>query len=106
MKADARLVEDIEDTGQRRTHLSCEPYPLRLPSGEGKRRPVEREVAEPHLFEEGEPVPYLFQNAGRDYSLALGQFHPVEKGERLAHRHSAELADMHPLELYAQGLAP
>ncbi len=55
MKADGRLVEHVADTLQVRAELCGEPDPLRLASRERRRRPVQRDVAEPDVLQEREP---------------------------------------------------
>jgi hypothetical protein len=47
MEPDRGLVEDVEHPHQTRADLGGEPDPLRLPAGEGGRRPGQGQVVEP-----------------------------------------------------------
>ena len=51
VQADRRLVEDVGHVGQRRAQVADHPRPLRLAAREGAGRPVQAQVAEPHLDE-------------------------------------------------------
>ncbi len=71
MKADARLVEDIEDAHELRADLRCEPDALPFPSGERPRGTIERKVIEPHIQKKLEPLPDLLEDRRGDGRLPL-----------------------------------
>src|SRR5262249_51795188 len=48
MKADRRLVEDVEGPGETASQLRGEAQPLHLAAGEGRRAAVESEIVEAH----------------------------------------------------------
>ena len=52
VQADRGLVEDVEDADQAGADLRREPDPLRLAARERRRRPLERQVADPDRDEE------------------------------------------------------
>ncbi len=98
MQADRRLVEDVEDADQRRSDLGRQPDPLGLAAGERGGRAVEREVADPDVLEEPQPLLDLAKDQPRDVPLGLGQRDLVEPAPRLAHRERGELVDRHPAD--------
>ena len=68
VQPDRRLVEDVGDVGQRRAEVADHPRPLRLAAGQRARRPVEAEVAEPHLDERVEALPSAASSGATDGS--------------------------------------
>ncbi len=73
VQSDRRLVEDVRDIGERRAEVADHLRALGLAPGQGARRSVEREVAQPDLRERVEQVP--------------------EPGEQRSHRRLVEVAD-------------
>ena len=59
VQPDARLVEDVEHAHQPRADLGGQPDALGLAAGERRRAAAERQVVEPHVPEEAQPVARL-----------------------------------------------
>src|SRR5205085_12105630 len=70
VQADGRLIEDVADAAQIRSQLGGESDALRFAAGKGRRRAIERQVAESHLAEEGEARAELRHQVARDLALA------------------------------------
>ena len=93
MEPDRRLVEDVEDADQLRADLRGEPQALRLSARERLRGPIELEVADSHVVEEGEPFAYLLQDPPPDQLLGLRHLELVDEPERCRDRHLRERVD-------------
>ena len=70
VQADRRLVEDVEDADERRADLRGQADALGLAAGERRRRPVHRQVADPDVLQEAQPLVDLAQDQPGD--LAIG----------------------------------
>ena len=55
VQPDARLIQHEQRVHQRRAEARRQIHPLHLPAAQRPRRPVQREIAEPHLVEVAEP---------------------------------------------------
>src|SRR5580658_9177357 len=84
MEADRGLVEHVEGTGQPAAELRAQTQSLHLASRQRRRRPVEGEVAEAHLLDEGQAANEL--RVSRLRNLRRGPFEPP----RARHRERAE----------------
>ena len=93
VKADRRLVEDVEDADELRADLRREAEPLRLAAGERAGRAVEVQVADPDVVEEREPLADLLQDPAPDERLGRRQLECVDEAERGRHRQPRELVD-------------
>ena len=82
VQADRGLVEDVEDPDQAGADLRREPDPLGLAAREGSRRARQVEVADPDVFEEGEPLGDLPDQQPRDRLLGLGQLQLLDPLQR------------------------
>ena len=87
MKPDGGLVKDVDDPGEFGADLAGQPDALRFPSGQARRQPVEREVAEPHVGEEAEPVPDLLQQLRPDDERRPLEFEVGHEVERVLDGH-------------------
>jgi hypothetical protein len=96
VQPDRRLVEDVEDTDESGADLGREPDALRLAAGERAGGAVEREVVEPDVEEELEPVLDLLEHPLGDLALAGGELEGAEEVGRLVDRHRADLGDVAP----------
>ena len=81
MKADARLIEHIEDTGQSRSDLRGKTDTLRLTAGERSALTIEREVTQAHLDKESQPRADLPDKITRDLPISLRE---LQSGKNLA----------------------
>src|SRR6188508_114699 len=95
VQADARLVQDVENTHQARADLSCEPDPLGFAAGKSSRGAVQGEIVEPHITQESKPVAHFLEN--RPGHLRI---EPVTAGAALDRKTLEELQRLHDGELY------
>ena len=86
VEPDRGLVEDVEDAHQRRADLGGEPDPLRLAAGERRRRPLERQVADPDAVQEAQALGDLAHHEARDRALGLGQLQLLDPLQGRARR--------------------
>ena len=66
MQADGRLIQDIQHVDQLRADLRRQPDPLPLAARQRSRRPVQRQVVQPHVQHEIHPVRQLLQDVPGD----------------------------------------
>ncbi len=93
VKADRRLVQDVQRADQRRAERGGQVDALRLAAREGGRQAVEREVVQADLGEEAEPAADLGEHLLRDGRLPLAQREVPEEALRLAHGQPAHVVD-------------
>ena len=86
MQADRGLVQHIEHAGQARADLRGEPDALALAARQRAGGAGEREIIEPDIVEEGEPLADLLQDARGDLVLLRRELagQRLEPGGRLA----------------------
>src|SRR5581483_12314007 len=106
VETDRRLVQDVEDPDQARPDLGRQPDPLPLAAGERAGRAVERQVLEPDVLEEPQPLADLLEDAARDRLLALAEGERGEEPGRLLDRQRADLVDRPPADADGQALRP
>ena len=106
VQADRRLVEDVEHADQRRADLGGQPDPLRLAARQRRRRAVHRQVAEPDVVQEAQPLVDLAQDQPRDRAVLLGELERVEPLERPLGAQRAELVDRQLADLDRPRLRP
>ena len=94
VEADGGLVEDVEDPHEGRADLGGEPDPLPLAAGEGAGGPVQGEVVEPHVDEEGEPFADLLEDPAGDLLLLGGQSEGAEEGQGVGDGQGRHVADV------------
>ncbi len=71
VQAHRRLVEDVADAEQPAAEMRGEPRPLRLTARQRRRGPIERQVAEPDLLQESQPLGDLRENRLANAVLAM-----------------------------------
>ena len=71
VQADARLVEHVEHAHEAGADLGGQPDALRLAAGQRGRGPVEREVVEPDVEQEAQPLLDLLEHPLGDLALAV-----------------------------------
>ncbi len=106
VEPDRGLVEDVQHPHERRADLRGKPDPLRLAARERGRGPLERQVADPDVVEEAQPLVDLAQDQARDLALRLRQLEPVEPLDRPARGHPRELVDAEPAHPDGERLGP
>ncbi len=82
VKADRRLVEDVEHPDQRGPDLGREPDPLRFAARERRSCALHREVSNSHVLEELQTLLDLPQHQPGDSLIVLGQrklAHPLQR---------------------------
>src|SRR6202020_433376 len=103
---DRRLVEHIKHAGEARTDLRSEPYPLALAARQRARRARQRQIVEPDVAQEGEPVDDLLQDSLGDL-VALGvelRRQALRPADRRGDREQAHLPDVLAVDLDRQRL--
>ena len=99
VQADRWLVEDVQHAHQPRTDLRREPNALRLAARQRFRRATEREIVEPDVDEEAQPLAHLLEDRTRDVLVesgasVLAHRHALEEAKRLGDRELGHLADV------------
>ena len=82
VKSDRRLIEDVENADERRADLRRKPDPLRLAARQSRPRPFHRQIADPDVVEELQPLLDLAQHEPRDPAVVLAQIelpYPLER---------------------------
>ena len=79
VKPDAGLVEDVQHANQARADLGREPDPLSLAARQCRRCSIERQIVEPDLGEEAEPLADLLEHTARDLGVPLREGQRVEE---------------------------
>jgi hypothetical protein len=117
VEPDGRLVEDVEDAHEAGADLRREPDPLRLAAGEGRGRPIDRQVVEADVLQKAEPLTDILQHQLRDLALAraeraalllveqVGPLHRFEHGHP-RHVDDVPVADLHREDLGLEPGAP
>ena len=110
VEADGRLVQHVEHAGEAGADLRGEADALALAAGQRAGGAGEREVIEPDIDQEIQPLADLLQDADGDLVLLLGQRlgQVGEPGHRLADGEVGDLGDVERVELDRQrlGLQP
>src|SRR5207302_1342385 len=94
VQTDRRLVEHIQHTDETTTDLRREPDALRLAARERSRRAVEREIVEPDVEHELQPLEYFFEDALGDHAVAAAQLDGAEELGRVVDRQLPDLVDV------------
>src|SRR5919112_368167 len=84
--------------------LGGQPDPLRLATGEGRRRPVQRQVVQADVDEEGQPGLDLLEHAVGDRPLPLAQLQAVQPLGGVADGQAGDLGDRAAVELDGEDL--
>ena len=108
VQPDRRLVENVEHIDQLRTDLRGQPDALALAARKRTRRARQRQVAQPHVHQEAQPLADLLDNFLRDTPLLLGHplpdtGHPLRK---IGDRHGRHFGDILSVDAELQGLLP
>ncbi len=93
VKADGRLVQDVEHAHEASADLCGEADALRLAARERRRRARECEVIEADVNQEPQASHYLLDHGPRDELLAVVELQPLEEDERVLAREVAGLLD-------------
>ncbi len=93
VQPDRGLVEDVEHANERGADLGRQADALRLAPRERRRRPVHRQVSDPDVLQEAQPLGDLAQDQPGDMAIGLGQLHLLEPLERPMRRQGAEVLD-------------
>ncbi len=93
VQTDAGFIQYVQHPYQAGSHLGSQAYALGFPSGQGSSRPVQGQVVQSHIYQEGKPgfdfLDYLAGNIG----FPLAQLQLSEELIGIAHRHGAYFAD-------------
>ena len=105
VQADRRLVEHVERVDERRAERRREIDALRLAARQRRGQPIERQVVEPDVAQESQPLPDLAQHLVGDRGFLLRQRELGEKRVRIADRQAADDVDRAPADLDVARLA-
>ena len=110
VQADGRLVEYVHDVDQPAAHLAGQPNPLRFSARQRRREPVQIQVMQTDIAQEGEPVADLLERVLGDQALCRRQRQPLEEGPGRVHVHRHHVGNRLPADgdrqtLRAQPLA-
>ena len=94
VEADGGLVQDIEHPHQAGADLGGQPDPLPLPAGQGAGGAVEREVIEPHIDQEVEPLPDLLQDAPGNLRFLFAEGERLEERQGILDGKGGDIADV------------
>jgi hypothetical protein len=83
MQPDARLIQNVEHADEPRADLRRQPDALRLATAQRAALAIQREIAQPDVFEEAQPRANLLDDLARDLELKLCQLESRKKLIRL-----------------------
>ncbi len=78
MQTDGWFVENVKHAAQIRTELGREPDALRFAAAQGLGGTPEREITEPDVFHEAEPLLDLRHEIRRDHFLRAAEAQPAD----------------------------
>ena len=61
MQTDTRLIQHVHHAAKARSDLACDPDTLRFAAADRARVASEREITQPHVVEEKQPLVYLLK---------------------------------------------
>src|SRR6185436_19394137 len=93
VQADARFVENVENTDKASADLGGEADALSFAAAETAAFAIQSEVTEPDVFEEAEARTDLFDHLGGDFFFERGEFNRSEKFVGLVDGHGANFHD-------------
>ncbi len=100
MQADGRLVQHVAHALQVAAELRRQPDALRLAARQGRRRAVQRQVAQADLLEELQAAADLADHVARDLRVAAAERQPGDPLARLGHAPRGDRADGLVLEAH------
>ncbi len=106
VEADRRLVQHVEHAGEARADLRGEADALALAAGQRAGGAGERQVVQPDIDQEFQPLADLLQDARGDLVLLAGERpgQVLEPGDGLADGELGDLGDVETVELHRQRL--
>ncbi len=106
MEADARFIQNIQDTHEAGTDLSGQTDPLPLACRKGDRSSVNRQVIQPHVDHEIEPFDDLLENRCGDLSVSPVQVEVLKKTRCFPYGHLDHVSDGKAVHLDGKTLRP
>ena len=103
MQADRRFIEDIEDPDQRGPDLCRQADALAFTAGEGSGCPLKGQVVKTDIDQERQALANLLENPPGDFRFLGRQLQPGKEGAGIAHAQGADLLDIPPGDLDAEG---
>ena len=103
VQADRRLVEDVAHAPQVGAELGRQPDALGLAARQGRCRPVERQVVETDLAQEGQAGTDLRDQVASDVAFAPVQFEGGKEPGDVCHRSCSQLVDAKVAEAHGAG---
>ena len=93
VQADGRLVEDVQHTHEARADLGGQPDALGFAAGQRAGGPLEVQVLQADVEEEGQAGLDFLQDLVRDLRFPAGQDEGVQEVRAVPHRHGCHLGD-------------
>ena len=93
VQSDARFVENVKHADKSRADLRGQPNPLRFAAGERVALPVQREVRQADVFEEGQPGADFLDDFTGHMLFKLGEFQRSEEVQRFLDAHPRHVDD-------------
>ena len=103
MQSDRRLVENVQHADQARADLRGQPDALAFAAREARRDAIQRQVVQPDVGQEAEPLADLLEDQPRDLLLLAAQLGRGEERHRLLDRHRGDLGDRFAVEADVRG---
>src|SRR6202049_4800510 len=100
MQTDGRLIKDVESADQLGSQGRGKLDTLGFATGKRGSEAIEREIFEPHLIQEAEPLLNLLQDSVGDGSRFRRQFERVEKLARLGNGQLADFSNRFSLDAH------
>src|SRR4051812_5827592 len=79
MKADRRLIQNVQYADQAAADLTCQANPLRFAPRQRRRRAIERQILQPDIDQKPEPGANLLEHLFGDHLLRRRQIESLKK---------------------------
>src|SRR5690606_31549389 len=104
VKADARLVQDVDHARELGAHLASKANALGLAAGKTRPGSIEREVAEPDAIQKAKPTLDFLQYFASDVAGGALELEGVEKLPAIPHGHAPQARQRLSADAYGGAL--
>ena len=98
MKANRRLVKNVEHTDETTSDLARQPDALGFSARKGASTSRQRQIVQPNVEQEAHPFEDLLGHAIGNQVFALGDLHGLEELHGIGNRESTHLSDASPID--------
>jgi hypothetical protein len=102
MQSDRRLVQHIQHAAQLRADLRCQTNALPFTTAQGRRRTVQRDIAQPDRVQKSQPLGNFLENPAGDLFFPLRKLDLRRGLDRARHRQRREIGNGHAVHLHRQ----